>query len=143
MGVEIPWGGNPMGNPMGWKSHGVEIPWEIQWGGNPMGNPMGWKSHGVEIPLEIQWGGNPMGSRPGLRARTPGPGRVPGPRNIIHIYVYMAASHLFSNKKNSKDPQHMNFGKRTGAGPWWALPWALVGPCGDRALRGPWALVGP
>ena len=75
----------------------------------------------------------------------------------------MAASHLFSNKKNSKDPQHMNFGKRTGAGPWWALPWALpwalgpplgppgpslgpggalVGPCGDRALRGPWALVG-
>ena len=49
----------------------------------------------------------------------------------------MAASHLFSNKKNSKDPQHMNFGKHTGAGPWWALPWALVGPCGDRALSGP------
>ena len=23
----------------------------------------------------------------------------------------MAASHLFSNKKNSKDRQHMNFGK--------------------------------
>ena len=36
----------------------------------------------------------------------------------------MAASHLFSNKKNSKDPQHINFGKHTGAGPWWALPWA-------------------
>ena len=53
----------------------------------------------------------------------------------------MAASHLFSNKKNSKDHQHINFGKHTGAGPWWALPWALpwalIGPCGDRALAGP------
>ena len=44
----------------------------------------------------------------------------------------MAASHLFSNKKNSKDHQHMNFGKHTGAGPWWALPWAF-----------PWALGPP
>ena len=44
----------------------------------------------------------------------------------------MAASHLFNNKKNSKDPQQINFGKRMGAGPWWALPWAL-----------PWALGPP
>ena len=37
-------------------------------------------------------------------------------------------------------------------GPWWgpagigpcgALPWALVGPCGDRALRGPGPWWGP
>ena len=47
----------------------------------------------------------------------------------------MAASHLFSNKKNSKGYQHINFGKHTGAGLWWALPWAhpwalglLLGP---------------
>ena len=44
----------------------------------------------------------------------------------------MAASHLFSDKKNSKDHQHTNFGKHTGAGPWWAFPWAL-----------PWALGPP
>ena len=53
----------------------------------------------------------------------------------------MAASHLFSNKKNSKDHQNMNFGKHTGAGPWWALPWALGPPLGPPlgpggALRG-------
>ena len=29
----------------------------------------------------------------------------------IHIYIYMAVSHLLSNKKNSKDRQHTNFGK--------------------------------
>ena len=28
-----------------------------------------------------------------------------------HIYIYMAVSHLFSNRKNSKDRQHTNFGK--------------------------------
>ena len=73
----------------------------------------------------------------------------------------MAASHLFLNKKNSKDHQHMNFGKHTGAGPWWALPWTLrwalpwalgpplgppLGPGGalwGSGPAGPWALVGP
>ena len=72
-GVEIQWGGNPTGNPMGWKSRGGEIPWdfgpmarksnrnlgksirfpphglEIQSDGHPMGHPMGRKSHGDEI----------------------------------------------------------------------------------------------
>ena len=58
----------------------------------------------------------------------------------------MSASHLFSNKKNSKDPQHMNFGKRTGAGPWWALPWALgppLGPGGALRGSGPARALGP
>ena len=32
-------------------------------------------------------------------------------------------------------------GALRGSGP--AGPWALVGPCGDRALRERWALVGP
>ena len=45
--------------PLGWKSHGVEIPCEIPWGGNPVGRKSDGKSHGVEIP----WGGNPMGFR--------------------------------------------------------------------------------
>ena len=41
-----------------------------------------------------------MGSRPGLRAWTPGPGRVPGPRNIIYniyiyIYIYIYTIHVY------------------------------------------------